>query len=83
MPSAAYSSVGLRKSECIALTIAESHDIEIKAADVLNAYVMVLNREFRDYAGKSTILVRALNGLKSAGALLRVHLVQCLQKLVL
>ena len=43
----------------------------VKAADVLNAYVMVPNREFWDDACKSA---RVLYGLKSAVALFRAHL---------
>ena len=59
----------------------------VKAADILNAYVMasihekiwiVLDPEFGDYAGKSAIVARALYGHKSAGALFRAHLAQCM-----
>ena len=36
----AYSSVVTRETVCIASTMAVLHDLEIKAVDVLNAYVM-------------------------------------------
>ena len=54
-----------RKTVYIALTLAVSHDLEVKEADVLNACVMVpniekiktvLGPEVVDYAGKSVHL---------------------------
>ena len=42
---------------------------------------IVLVPEFGNDAGKSAITVRKLYGLKSAGASLRAHLAQCMQKL--
>ena len=75
---------------CIVLTMAALHDLEVKAADVLNAYVMapnqekiwtVLHPEFGYDAGKSAVIVRVLYGLKKVGASFRVHLAQCLQGL--
>ena len=71
-----YSCVVSRETVCIALTVAALHDLEVKSADVLNAYMMVCNREkiwtilgpkFGDNAGKFAIIVRA--SLKNAGAL--------------
>ena len=65
--------------------MAKLHDLDIKAADVLYAYVMasnhektwtVLGSEYGDDAGKSAIIVRALYSVKSAGASLRAHLAQ-------
>ena len=85
-----YSCIVSRETVCIALTMAALHDLEVKAADILNLYMIVPNREnkcsvlgpeFGDDAGKSAIIVRALYGLKSAGALFRAHLVQCMQEL--
>ena len=72
-----YSCVVMRKTVCIALTVAVLHDLEVKAADVLNAYVTapnnekiwtLLSPEFGDDAGKSTIIARVVFGLKSANA---------------
>ena len=40
-----YSSVVMRETVCIALTMVALHDLEVKAADVLNAYVMEPNHE--------------------------------------
>ena len=53
----------------------------MKAADVLSAYVMAPNRVFGDNAGKSAILAKPLNSLKSAGASFRACLAQCMQEL--
>ena len=78
-----YSSVVTRESPHNALTLAGLHDLEVRAADILNAYVMASNREkiltildleFGDDASKSAINVRALYDLKSVGALFRAHL---------
>ena len=58
----------------IALTITVLHELEFKAADVLNAYMSATNRENiwtvlgpeSGYdVGKSAFIVRALHGLKS------------------
>ena len=74
----------------IALTMVVLHDLEVKAADVLNTYVIacsikklwtVLGPEFEDDAGKSAIIVRALYGLKSADVVFRAHHAQCIQEL--
>ena len=61
--------------------MAAFNDLEIKAAELLNTYVMtsnckkiwaVLGPEFGDNTGKSAVIVRALYGLKSVGASFRV-----------
>jgi hypothetical protein len=53
------------------------NDLEVKVRDVLNAYITapvkekvwtILGPEFGHDAGRSAIIVRALYGLKSAGA---------------
>ena len=41
----AYSSVVAIETACIALTMVVLHDLEFKAADVLNAYVMAPKKE--------------------------------------
>ena len=85
-----YSSVVTRETVCIALPMTVLHDLEVKGADILNAYVMVSNHEmiwtalgseFGDDAGKSAVVVRGLYGLKSAGASFRAHLAQCMWEL--
>jgi hypothetical protein len=67
----------------IALTYAALNDLQVKVGDVLNAYITapitekvwtVLGPEFGQDAGKKAIIVRALYGLKSAGAAFRAHL---------
>ena len=76
-----------RKTVCTTLILAALHDLEVKAPEVLNAYVMapnhekiwaVLRPEFGDDAGKSSIIVRVIYGFKSAGASFMVHLAQCM-----
>jgi hypothetical protein len=65
------------------LTIAALNDLEVKAADILNAYIPAPTKEkvwralgpkFGSDAGKSTIIVRTLYGLKSACAAFHAHL---------
>jgi len=63
--------------------MAALNDLEVKVGDVLNAYITApitkkvwteLGAEFGSDTGKSAIIVRALYGLKSAGAAFRAHL---------
>jgi hypothetical protein len=78
-----YASVASRETVCIALLIAALNDLNVKVRDLLNAYITapitekvwtVLGPEFGIDAGKSTIIVHVLHGLKSAGAAFHVHL---------
>ena len=78
-----YASVVSRETVRIALTYAALNDLQVKVGDVLNAYITapitekvwtVLGPEFGQDAGKRAIIVRALYGLKSAGAAFRAHL---------
>jgi hypothetical protein len=71
-----YVSVVSRKTMCIALMLAALNDLQVKAGDVLNAYITapvkekvwtILGPEFGNDAGKGAIIVCALYGLKSAG----------------
>ncbi len=61
----------------LALTFASLNDLEVKVGDVLNAYITapvkekiwtILGPEFGLDSGKSSVIVRALYRLKSAGA---------------
>eukprot|EP00804_Cyclotella_cryptica_P015125 CCRYP_000688-RA/>CCRYP_000688-RA protein AED:0.22 eAED:0.24 QI:0/0/0/0.8/1/1/5/0/1053 len=74
----------------IALTLAALNDLEVKVADIMNAYVTapteekiwtILGPEFGDDQGKKAVIVRALYGLKSAGASFRHHLADCMKHL--
>ena len=85
-----YASVVSRESVRIALTIAALNDLEVKTADIENAYLTApvgekiwcrLGPEFGLDAGKRAIIVRALYGLKSAGASFRNHLANCMRHL--
>ena len=67
----------------IALTAAAINNVDVWAADVLNAYITApcrekvwttLGLEFGEDQGKKAIIVRALYGLKSSGAAFRAHL---------
>ena len=81
-----YASVVSRESVRIALTLAALNDLEVKTADIENAYLTApigekiwctLGPEFGEDAGKRAIIVRALYCLKSAGASFRNHLADC------
>jgi hypothetical protein len=74
----------------ISLTLAALNDLDVKMADIENAYLTaritekvwtVLGQEFGDDAGKCALIVRALYGLKSAGAAFRNHLAECMKNL--
>jgi histone deacetylase 1/2 len=78
-----YASVVSRETVRIALTVAAINDVDVWAADVLNAYITApcrekvwttLGPEFGTDCGKKAIVVRALYGLKSSGAAFRAHL---------
>jgi hypothetical protein len=88
--SITYASMVSRESVRIALTIAALNDLEVKTSDIQNAYLTapvtekiwtVCGPEFGPDAGKKAIIVRALYGLKSAGAAFRNHLASCMQDL--
>ena len=51
--------VATRDSELIAFIMAALHDLEVKETNVLNAFVIVPNKEFGDNAGKSAKIIRA------------------------
>jgi hypothetical protein len=82
-----YASVVSQETLRIALTLAALNDLKVKATDILNAYISApkkekvwcaLGSEFGFDAGKSAINVRALYGLKSAGAAFYAHLADCM-----
>jgi hypothetical protein len=84
----AYTSVVTRESVKTALTQAALNDLDVKMADIENAYLTapitekvwaVFGPEFVDDAGKGALIVRALYGLKSAGAAFRNHLAECMK----
>jgi hypothetical protein len=74
-----YTSVISQESVCIALTLAVLNDLELKTADIENAYLTapvsekiwcVLGPEFGADAGECAVVVSSLYGLKSAGTAL-------------
>jgi transposase InsO family protein len=83
-----YASVVSRESVRIGLLIAALNNLSILAADIQNAYLTspcdekiytVLGPEFGPHRqGKRSVIVRALYGLKSAGASFRNHLASCI-----
>ncbi len=82
-----YASVVSRETVRIALLMAVLNNVDIWAADVLNAYITVpchekiwttLEKEFGDDCGKNAIVVRALYRLKLSGAAFRTHLAGCI-----
>ena len=85
-----YSSVVGQETVRIALTIAALNDLEVKAGDVMNAYVTapcskkiwtVLGKDFGADQGKKAIIIRALYGLKSSGAAFHAHLAECMRSM--
>jgi hypothetical protein len=85
-----YASVLSRESGRVALTLAALNDLDVKMADIENAYLTapitekvwtVLVPEFGDDAGKRSLIVIALYGLKSDGAAFRNHLAECMKHL--
>jgi ribosomal protein L31E len=88
--SITYTSVVSRESVRIALTLTALNDLEVKTANIENAYLTApvgekiwcrLGPEFGGDPGKKTLIVRALYGLKSAGASFRNHLADCMRHL--
>ena len=70
--------------------IATLNDLEVKLSDILNVYIQApvtekvwttLGPEFGKNARKTAVIVRALYGLKSAGAALRCHLARCMESM--
>ena len=86
-----YASVVSRETVRIALTIAALNSLSVKTGDVMNAYITapitekvwtVLGPEFGNVeCGLHAIIVRALYGLKSAGAAFRAHLSSFMRKM--
>jgi hypothetical protein len=82
--------VSRKKSVCIALTLAALNDLEVKTADIKNAYLTapvtekircVLGPEFGADAGKQAIIIRSLFSLKRSGTSFRNYLANCMQHL--
>jgi hypothetical protein len=85
-----YASVVSRESVRVALTLASLNDLDVKMADIENAYLTapltekvwnVLGPELGDDSGNRALIVRALYGLKLAGAAFRNHLAECMKQL--
>ena len=64
--------------------------LKVMAADIMNAYITAPNKEkiwtllgpeFGKDNSRKAIVVRALYGLKSAGAAFRSHLADCMRQL--
>ena len=89
-PSITYASVVSRESVRIAFLIAALNDLDIKAADIGNAYLNAPPREKiyikcgpefgPEFEGRYAIIVRALYGLKSSGASWRSFLARVLDE---
>jgi hypothetical protein len=85
-----YASVVSRESVRVAMTLAALNDVDVKMADIENAYLTaplaekvwnVLGPEFGDDAVKRALIVKALYGLKSASSAFRNHLDECMKHL--
>ena len=86
-----YEIIVLRESVRTALMLAALNSLEVKISNIHNAYLTApcsekiwttLGSEFGpELAGKKVLVVRALYGLKYAGASLRNNLVYCMRNL--
>ena len=85
-----YYSVISRDTVRIALTLVDLNYLEVKRADIENAYLTalvieniwyILGPEFVNYDGKKSIFVRVLYGLKYSGVAFRDHLAYCMRHL--
>ena len=85
-----YASVVSRESVRLALMLAALNAPEVKCSDAMNAYITapitekvwtILGPKFGVDQGKKALIVRALYGLKSAGAAFRTHLCICMKRL--
>ena len=81
-----YASIASCESVRLALMLAALNALKVKCGDVTNAYITapitekvwaILVPEFGADQGKKALIVRALYGIKSAGAALRTHLYIC------
>ena len=85
-----FVSVVSRETVRITITIAALNDLEVKASDVMNAFLTApcaekicttLDPEFGDHVRKKTMIVRALHGLKSVVASFGNHMAHCMRLL--
>ena len=74
----------------IAITLTALNDLQVKVADIHNAYIIapvteniwtVLGQEFGEDSGRKAVVVRALYGLNSEGDAFRDKLVDCMHHL--
>ena len=86
-----YASVVSRETRRIALTMASLNDMSVRTSDIMNNYIKVtcgenvytiLGPDFIMDEGNMEIIVKALYGLKSAGAYFQNHLAKCMQFMV-
>lgn len=89
-PSVSYSSVVARDSVRICLMLAALNDLNVLCVDIQNAYLTAPNKEkvfmkagmeFGDECGKWMLIVRALYGLRGAGASFRSFLASKLDEM--
>ena len=85
-----YDSVVSRETFRIALTIAVLNELQVKCGNFLNAYIAApimeliwttLGNKFGNDQGNMALVVSALYGLKSIGAVFRKHLGECMSGL--
>ena len=85
-----YASIVSRVTVRIALMITTLNALEVKLGNILNAYVqapvaekvwITLGPEFGKDTRKTAMIVRALYGLKLAGAAFRSHHAKCMESL--
>ena len=86
-PTTTYDIIVSRDKVCLALIIDDMNSLQVKADDIINAYVTatiteniwtVLGPEFESDSGKKAMIIRKMYGLKSSGASFRNHLEDCM-----
>ena len=86
----ASASVVSREKVRIVLMIASLIDLEVKVGDILNAHIQAhvsekvwttLGPEICKDAKKTAVIIRALYGLKPAGAAFKSHLARCMESI--
>ena len=87
-PTITYTSVVSLETVRLELTIDPLNGLQVKAVDIMNAYVTapiteniwtVLGPDFGSDSGKKAVMICALYGLKSSGAAFRNNLEDCMR----
>ena len=87
-PTIMYASIVSRETVRMALVIATLNNLQVELDDIFTIYLQApvtekvwttLGLELDKVAGKTAVIVKALYGLKSAGAAFRSHHARCME----